>query len=151
MATHTLFGLGIKKIVDTADANAIDYLTDDIKVALLTGSPTIDQDADEFWSTHVGNEVPNGDGYVTDGDSLISKTITYDGGSNEVRLDAGNTTWVSSSIASATFAMVYKDTGTASTSPLIGYIDFGGAQSSSSGDFTLTYDSTGVFKLTLAA
>jgi hypothetical protein len=47
----------------------------------------------------------------------------------------------------AAFAVVYKDTGTPSTSPLVGYLDFGGDQTVSSGTFTIVFDATGVFKL----
>lgn len=151
MATNTLFGLGIEKIVNSADTDAINYVSDDIRVVLLDGAPTINQDTDEFWSTHQADEHPVAGTYTANGLALGTKAVTYDAGTNEIRFTAAATVWAASTITDATYAMVIKWTGSAATSPLIGWIDFGGAQSSSAGDFTLTYDATGVFKFTVAA
>jgi len=64
-------------------------------------------------------------------------------------LDAADTTWASSTIT-ARYAVVYASTGTASTSPLIGYVDFGSDQSSTNGNFTITWDATGIVRVTVA-
>ncbi len=82
--------------------------------------------------------------------TLGSKTSTYDGTNNVIVLDAADVTWSSSTIT-ARYAVVYDDTpATAGTKPLIGYVDFGSDQSSTNGNFTITWDSTGIVRITVA-
>jgi len=126
----------------------VDWDTDTIKVALLSNAYTPDQDAHDYFNDVSANEV-TGTGYTSGGATLASKTITYDSGSNVITLDAADTTWSSSTIT-ARYAVVYGSTGTSSTSPLIGYVDFGSDQSSSNGNFTITWDATGIVRITVA-
>jgi len=126
----------------------VDWDTDTIKVALLSNAYTPDQDAHDYFNDVSANEV-TGTGYTSGGATLASKTITYDSGSNVITLDAADTTWSSSTIT-ARYAVVYGSTGTASSSPLIGYVDFGSDQSSSNGNFTITWDATGIVRITVA-
>jgi hypothetical protein len=125
----------------------VDWDTDTIKVALTTSSYTPNQDTHDYFND-VTNEV-SGTGYTAGGNTLASKTITYDDANNVIVLDAADTTWASSTIT-ARYAVVYASTGTASTSPLIGYVDFGSDQSSTNGNFTITWDSTGIVRVTVA-
>jgi hypothetical protein len=125
----------------------VDWDTDTIKVALTTSSYTPNQDTHDYFND-VTNEV-SGTGYTAGGNTLGSKTITYDDANNVIVLDAADTTWSSSTIT-ARYAVVYASTGTASTSPLIGYVDFGSDQSSTNGNFTITWDSTGIVRVTVA-
>jgi len=125
----------------------VDWDTDTIKVALTTSSYTPNQDTHDYFND-VTNEV-SGTGYTAGGNTLGSKTITYDDANNVIVLDAADTTWASSTIT-ARYAVVYASTGTASTSPLIGYVDFGSDQSSTNGNFTITWDSTGIVRVTVA-
>jgi hypothetical protein len=125
----------------------VDWDTDTIKVALTTSTYTPNQDTHDYFND-VTNEV-TGTGYTAGGNTLASKTITYDDANNVIVLDAADTTWGSSTIT-ARYAVVYASTGTASTSPLIGYVDFGSDQSSTNGNFTITWDSTGIVRVTVA-
>jgi hypothetical protein len=125
----------------------VDWDTDTIKVALTTSTYTPNQDTHDYFND-VTNEV-SGTGYTAGGNTLASKTITYDDANNVIVLDAADTTWGSSTIT-ARYAVVYASTGTASTSPLIGYVDFGSDQSSTNGNFTITWDSTGIVRVTVA-
>jgi hypothetical protein len=125
----------------------VDWDTDTIKVALTTSSYTPNQDTHDYFND-VTNEV-SGTGYTAGGNTLASKTITYDDANNVIVLDAADTTWASSTIT-ARYAVVYASTGTASTSPLIGYVDFGSDQSSTNGNFTITWDATGIVRVTVA-
>lgn len=129
-----------KKIMD----GSIDLDTDTIKVALVTSSYTPDQDAHDFFDD-VTNEVV-GTGYTAGGASLANKAVTADNTDNEGVFDADDTTWASSTIT-ARAAVLYKSTGTASTSPLICYIDFGSDKSSSAGNFTIAWDAEGILNL----
>jgi hypothetical protein len=126
----------------------VDFDSDTIKVALLSSSYTPDQDAHDYLNDVSSFEV-TGTGYTAGGNTLGSKTATYDSANNVVILDAADTTWSSSTIT-ARYAVVYGSTGTASTSPLIGYVDFGSDQSSTNGNFTITWDSTGIVRITVA-
>lgn len=126
----------------------VDYDTDTIKVALLTSSYTPDQDAHDYLNDVSTYEV-SGTGYTAGGATLASKTATYDSATNVIILDAADTTWASSTIT-ARYAVIYDSTGTASTSALIGYVDFGSDQASTNGNFTITWDATGIVRITVA-
>lgn len=126
----------------------VDFDSDTIKVALLSSSYTPDQDAHDYFNDVSSYEV-TGTGYTSGGATLASKTATYDSATNVIVLDAADVTWSSSTIT-ARYAVVYDSTGTASTSPLIGYVDFGSDQSSTNGNFTITWDSTGIVRITVA-
>ena len=126
----------------------VDFDTDTIKVALLSSSYTPDQDAHDYYNDVSTYEV-SGTGYTAGGSTLASKTATYDSANNVIVLDAADTTWASSTIT-ARYAVIYDSTGTASTSALIGYVDFGSDQSSTNGNFTITWDSTGIVRITVA-
>jgi len=126
----------------------VDFDSDTIKVALLTSSYTPDQDAHDYFNDVSTYEV-SGTGYTAGGATLASKTATYDSSTNVIVLDAADVTWSSSTIT-ARYAVVYDSTGTASTSALIGYVDFGSDQSSTNGNFTITWDSTGIVRITVA-
>lgn len=126
----------------------VDFDTDTIKVALLTSSYTPDQDAHDYFNDVSTYEV-SGTGYTAGGNTLASKTATYDSATNVIILDAADTTWASSTIT-ARYAVIYDSTGTSSTSALIGYVDFGSDQASTNGNFTITWDATGIVRITVA-
>lgn len=58
-------------------------------------------------------------------------------------LDAADVQWATSTIT-ARGAVLYRDTGTASTSPLIGFYDFGGNIVSTGGNFDLVWPTQGI-------
>jgi hypothetical protein len=127
----------------------VDWDSDTIKVALLSSSYTPNQDTHDYFDDVSTYEV-TGTGYTTGGSTLTSKTLTYDGTNNVIILDAADTTWGSSTIT-ARYAVVYDDSGaTAGAKALIGYVDFGSDQSSTNGNFTITWDSTGIVRITVA-
>jgi hypothetical protein len=88
----------------------IDIPTDTIKIALIdTGTYTYNS-ADEFWSSASS-------AIVGTAETLASKTITSG------VFDAADVTFTSVSGVSVEALIIYKDTGSAATSPLIMYID----------------------------
>lgn len=127
----------------------IDFDTDTIKVMLLTSSYTPNQDTHDYLDDVVANEV-TGTGYTAGGATLANKTVTYDSATNTCILDADDTTWSSSTIT-ARYAVIYDASpATNATRPLIGYVDFTSDQSSNAGSFTLTWDATGIVRITSA-
>lgn len=137
------------QFVQQAFNKEIDFDSDTIKVALLANTYTPDQDAHNYFDDVSTYEV-TGTGYTAGGATLANKTNTYDSATNVIKLDADDVTWASSTIT-ARYAVIYDATpATAATRPLIGYVDFGSDQSSSNGNFTITWDSTGIVRVTVA-
>lgn len=129
-----------KKIMD----GSIDLDTDTIKVALVTSTYTPDQDVHDFFDD-ITNEV-TGTGYTAGGASLTTKAVTADNTDNEGVFDADDVVWTTSTIT-ARGAVIYKSTGTASTSPLICYLDFGSDKISTAGTFTISWNAEGILNL----
>lgn len=132
-----------RQLGDTG-VSPINHKTDTLKIMLVTSSYTPDIDAHDF-KNDITNEVA-GTGYTAGGNTL-SVTVTQDNDNDKGVLDASDTSWTTATIT-ARGAVIYKDTGTASTSPLICYIDFGANFSSSGGTFLVAFDSDGIINLT---
>jgi hypothetical protein len=139
--TAGLYGVPLKNLMDGTTNGVWDWDTDTIKIALVTNADAPVMDTDDFFND-VGTEI-TGTGYTAGGATLGSKTATYDTASDQVRLDAADASWTTSTLT-ARYAVVYKSTGTASTSPLISWIDFGTDVSTTAGTFQITFDATGI-------
>lgn len=124
---------------------SIDLDTDTIKVALVTSTYTVDQDAHDFFDD-ITNEV-SGTGYTAGGATLANKAVSQDNTDNEGVFDADDASWTTASFT-ARAAIIYKSTGAAGTSPLIAYIDFGSDKTVSAGTFTIQWASEGILNLT---
>lgn len=126
----------------------IDFDTDTVKVALLANTYTPDQDVHQYFSDVSANEV-TGTGYTAGGNVLTTATMTYTGATNVLTFSGDNAAWAASSITAA-YAVLYVDTGTAATSPLICYVDFQTDVTSSSGTFQITWDAAGIAQITVS-
>jgi len=131
-----LYGLGRQKILE----GSIAMLTDDIKVVLVDlADYTLAIDTHDFL-----DDIPAGARVATSG-NMTSKTSTLG------VFDAANETFsaVSGDVSEA--LVIYKDSGVASTSPLIAYIDSatGLPVTPNGGDITITWDAGAnkIFKL----
>lgn len=128
-------------------ANAeIDWDTHTIKVALCTSTYVPDQDVHDYFNDITGQVT--GTGYTAGGLTLASKTVVYDGATNTTTFDAADSTWTGSTIT-ARYAVIYRDTGVTSTSPLIAYVDFGTDVVSTGGDFTIRWNTSGIFTISV--
>lgn len=127
----------------------VDYDSHTIKVALLTDGYTPNQDTHITWSQVSANEA-TGTGYVAGGATLSGKTVSYDAASNVTTLDANDVTWANATVT-ARYAVIYDDNGAAANEKvLLGYVDFGVNQSATNGNFTITWDAAGIFRVTVA-
>lgn len=118
MASASIYDNGRKKLVD----GSIDLDTDTLKVALCSSSYTPAVTTHTFFSD-ITNEIV-ASGYTTGGVTLANKAITVDTTNHRAYLDADDAIWSASATFTVRYAVLYKSTGTASTSPLIGYIDY---------------------------
>lgn len=139
--TATVYNNYKLKCIDNSTKIALG--TDTIKVALVTSSYTPDIDTHDFWDDVSANEA-SGTGYTAGGATLANPTVAVVGASDLAKFDADDVVWTISSALSARYAVIYKATGTASTSPLIAYIDLGATYSLASGTLTLTWSVSGI-------
>lgn len=131
---NALYGKGREKFL----SGAISWSTDNIKVSLVdTGTYTVAIDTHEFYSDLSG--------VVQDSGNLTSKTVTLG------VADAADVTFSTVTGATVEAVVIWKDTGTASTSPLIAYIDTATNLpiTPNGGDITVAWDSGAnkIFKL----
>lgn len=114
-----------------------------VKIALVTTSYTPDIDNHAYWSDITGEA--SGSGYTAGGQAVDSLTITQDNTNDRCNIDIANETFSTVTVSNVDGAILYKDTGTPATSPLICYIDFTeGAQSTVSGNFTININASGI-------
>ena len=115
-----------------------------VNVALVLSGYSPNIDTHENFDD-ITNEA-SGAGYTAGGITLSSTTVILNTTNDSGDFDAANIEWTSSTIT-ARGAVMYRNTGTESTSPLIAYFDFGSDQSSSSGTFTITWNASGLLRL----
>lgn len=133
---------------DSIISTAINLKTDTIKLSLHSSSFTPSADDDEFFDD-VDNEVASSGSYTTGiagGYTLASKTTTTDDTDDEGVFDAADVSITGATIT-ARYAVIRKDTGVASTSPIICVIDFGTNVSVIGGTFTITFAAEGILNL----
>jgi hypothetical protein len=146
MAVTTTFYNRVKyqQLGDTS-VTPIDFKADTIKVSLHTSSYTPDIDAHDFYDD-ITNEI-SATGYTTGGETLGTKVTSQDNTDDEGVFDAADVVWTITTSATARYAVIYKSTGTASTSPLVAYINFGEDLSVANGTFTITWNAEGVINI----
>jgi hypothetical protein len=123
---------------------SIDLVNDTIKIALVTSAYTPNQDTHDFFDD-VTNEV-GASGTYSAGGGTLTTTVSQDDTDNEGVFDATDISFTTATIT-ARGAVIYKSTGTASTSPLICYIDFGADKSSTAGTFAIVFAAEGILNL----
>lgn len=141
-----ILGLGLSYFNFTA-GNDLDHLS--VLLAKNTYTPNVD--THEFLSAVTGFEVAGTNyGRV----ALTGTSWTYDASvptNKRVVLGANAATFSALTLAGANaarFAIVFRDTGSAATSRLVGYLDFGADQTPTSEDFLVSF-SSGVIRARL--
>lgn len=162
MESHCAFRAIIKSIGDTnislsATAynygkkefysGSVDFTSDTMKIALLVSAYSPDIDANQYWTDVSASEVA-GTGYTAGGYTLLNPSATMDATNDMAYFNADDPTWTSATLTSLRYAVLYKDTGDAATSPIFGFVNFGENKSLTNGTFTLTVSATGLMQLT---
>lgn len=145
MATGKLYASYVAK----ANNGEINFSSGAIKAVHLKNTYTPAQATHDYYDD-VNAHVVTGTNITAGGQAVASKTVTLV--SLTQQFDAADTTFtnITTNSPHIRYTVVYLDTGTASTSPLIGYIDWGSDLPVVGGDFTVRWAATGIFTGTVA-
>lgn len=141
---HTIFN----SFLHSFALQDLNLVSDTLKVALMPSSFLADRDANNSWADISIQEV-TGEGYTAGGMVLTGTALDRQDASDNVKFTANDVSWVASTLT-ARYAVIYKDTGDATTSTLIAAIDFGADKSSVNGTFTVQWNPDGIFTLSQA-
>lgn len=132
-AMPTSFKVEILKAVHNFTASTGNTFKIALLKATASGSGTFGA-ATTSYSNLSTDELANGSGYTTGGNTLVSATPVADG--TTAICDFADTTWSSSSFTTSG-ALIYNDT--AAGDPACAVLSFGGDQTVSSGDFQIQF------------
>lgn len=107
-----------------------DLDTDTIKIALYTSSASLDAATTAYSST---NEVANGNGYTTGGNTLTGAVISTSG--TTAIVDFADSTWAAASFT-ARGALIYNSS---KSNRAIAVLDFGSDKTSTNGNFVVQF------------
>jgi hypothetical protein len=107
-----------------------DLDTDTIKIALYTSSASLDAATTVYSST---NEVANGNGYTTGGNTLTGAVISTSG--TTAIVDFADSTWSTASFT-ARGALIYNSS---KSNRAIAVLDFGSDKTSTNGNFVVQF------------
>lgn len=124
----------------------IDLTNDTIKLALFPNTYTVNIDTQQFWSDVSGSEI-SGTNYTAGGNALAGKTVTQNNTTDRAVFDANDVVFTNVTLSNCRYGVLYKDTGTPATSPLIAQFDWGADQSPSGVDFTVVWNASGILDL----
>lgn len=124
--------------------------SDSIKIALVTSTPAASDAVPSMGGgTTNYTDVTAGGNYVAGGETLdtLANCITESNGTVTFDDTGASVTWArhASNPTNARYAIVYNDTD--SSNRAIGFIDLGAVIDMSAGDLTLTWASTGLFRI----
>lgn len=131
--TNVLYPKGKEKFL----SGSINLPSDTIKIGLIDTGVYTYNSANEFWSSASA-------ALVGTAATLASKTVTNG------TFDAADVTFTAVTGNSVEALIVYKDTGSAATSPLIAYIDVAASGlpvTPNGGDITVTFNASGIFSI----
>lgn len=128
----------IQSLVDGATALTI-MLLDDNHITNIDNQVTIDD---------VNTNEVTGTGYTAGGQAIANPVAVVDNTNNRGELSFDDITWdASGGTLAAAYAVLYDDTGTASSSTIWAIYDFGGLQTADDDIFRVSSDTEGAFQL----
>lgn len=133
MATYNRFNDFTEQLVK----GGYNFSSDTIKVALSNTAPVA---SNSFFSDIT--EISAGNGYTAGGETVTNKGVSETSGTTTVSADQV-TFSATGAMATFRYAILYKSTGTASTSPLVAWWDNGSGVSLQNGEtFTVKFNNT---------
>jgi hypothetical protein len=142
-----MFNKGLYYLLDSVAGGRWNDTGLTFKCALVTSSYTFNP-AHNWWSEITGECTnPN---YAAGGNPILSRTITEEDGTNQIKLDAADTTFSGLGAGTQPYAaVVYHATGVASTSQLICYNRLTEPPAPDGNNFTVVWNETnGIFRVT---
>lgn len=133
--TAEWYGHGLEHVFE----GDVDFDDGNVRVALVDSAYDPVANGDEYFSD-VAGEV-TGDGYTAGGQTLANPSLSYSDG--VTTFDADDVTWSDSTITART-AVVYYDSGTASSAPLLIFQQSDEDVSSTNGEFTVAWNANGI-------
>lgn len=146
MATWVIFD---KFITNQLDADATNFAAaggSDIRIALVTSATAPAEATHEFLSSFT--EVSSsGTGYTAGGYQLVNKTLSGPTAGVTTFGNTVNPSWAQNGtgFTDAYYAILYRSTGVAATSPVIAYASLSGPVGNVSGSLTLSLTSSSIF------
>lgn len=106
---------------DYLGEKVIDFNNDTLKFMLTNTAPVV---TNSLYGDISGNEIANGGGYTTGGETLT--TVVWSETSGAAKLESADVVWTGTAGGMATFryAVLYDDTPVSPAKPLIGWIDY---------------------------
>lgn len=103
LSNHFFYHLALK---------TIDFSADLFKICLMESGFIFDPDTHHKYSDISGDELPNGNGYVSGGETLDNRVITEDDTNNRITITWDNPSWTASGgdIGPTPCAIIYDDT-----------------------------------------
>lgn len=104
----------------------IDFDADTFKCILMASGFAFDRDAHENYDDVSGNELAAGNGYTAGGQTLTGVSVTKSDPNDQAKVTWDTAVWTPSggAIGPAEGLIIYKDTGSAATSTVVGHIAF---------------------------
>ena len=111
-------------------------------MALLTATYLPSPDTHAFFSDILSHELTGGvGGYTAGGETVTGVSVGVNTADDFAYVDAAAVTWATV-VFVCRYAVLYKDTGNPTTSPLIGYVDFGADQTPNGVNFSVQWSPT---------
>jgi hypothetical protein len=128
------------KILFMLASGDIDFDSDTFKIILMQSGFTYNPDTHEDYADVSANELATANGYTAGGATLAGVSVTENDSTNTCDITWNDASWTASGgslVASG--AIIYDDTTTVPADAIVGYIDFGGDQTTlDGGTFTIT-------------
>jgi hypothetical protein len=119
-----------------------------VKAMLVKSAYTPDRATHDFIDDVSTHEI-SGTGYTAGGKALTGKAVTVSG--TKVILDADDLSWTGATFSGANavrYVVLYHDTGTPSTSRILGIVDLETSREVTAGTFNVNWDADGALKFT---
>jgi hypothetical protein len=140
--TVAWYGQGLLRIMQQQTNTDLEVA--DLFLALVTNAYTPDRDAHDFWNDVVTNELAAGGGYTTNGADVTGAALSYDSGTDQVRLDIADVSWTFTAAKTWRYGVLYERTsGTDATRQLFALLTWDSDQTVSTA-YTLTIDAAGL-------
>jgi len=118
----------------------IDMDTDVLKIALVDDTYTIDK-TDATWAEISGDELANGNGYTTGGETL---TVTWTQSGGTTKFDATDVSWTAATFT-ARYAVIYDSTTISDN--IICLLDFTENKIVTAGTFLIQFNISGIITI----